>query len=493
MPFIEAIGAILGTALITSASGAAVLTVGQLVTGIILIGSVASSYLQQLTLKKASSGISGVTDQSFTSTVRGSIVNQRTIIGETLTGLVMIYETIKPPYYIAMGVFAAHEIDGIVEVRVGGKRVVVDASGAVTSDPYWVNGASLLRLSIRKGSDDQIADPLILQYCPELGANWRQRGHATCTIVADWGPDRDTFDKVWGGSFPAVTLVVRGRKVYDPRDPAQVEDDPSTHRWSDSPSLHAAALLRSDDYGRMATEEVVWDSTGASASIDQQAVTTRSGTVERRYTADGIIDTSAGLSNAMKAILTANRGSLVRSPDGYEIRAGWIQAPVMTIHEGIVVGAIDYRTETPRDQVTNTVRTRIVAADREYQVVDGPIVVDEVARAADGEALEATLELRFTKGAPRGQRLGRAHLLDSRLGRQIQVPVDIEAIGLEAADWVVADLAPLPALAGVYEVTSIAYADDFHTMSLTLSETARSVFEFDPATDEKFWAEETQS
>lgn len=494
MPVISAIIGAVGAVSALTIAGTA-LTVGQLVTGAIMVGSVASSYLQQAAMKRRLSALSGpvsstgVADPGFTTTVRGAVVNQRMIIGETLTGLVMIYETTKAPFYIGLGVFAAHEIDGVVEVRIGGKRVEIDAVGRVISDPYWVNGDSLLRVSIRNGNADQAADPLIMQMCPELGASFRQRGHATCAIVADWGPDRDTFDRVWAGQIPVVTLVVRGKRVYDPRDLSQVESDPTTHRWTDSPSLHAAALLRSSDYGQMSPQDVVWDAVGQAASIDQQAVTTRDGTVERRYTANGILDTSAGLSSPMKAILTANRGALIRSPDGYVIRSGWVQAPVMTIHDGIIAGAIELRTEAPRDQISNTIRTRIVATEREYQVIDGPAVVDAAARAADGIELAQTLELRFTKGAARGQRLGLAHLRDTRLGRQIQVPVDVEAIGLEASDWVNFDVSALPTLTGLFEVASIGFADGFQTMALVLAETSPSVFAFDPQTDEKSFTE----
>lgn len=58
--------------------------------------------------------------------------------------------------------------------------------------------------------------------------------------------------------FPRFTALVRGRKVYDPRDGTQTLGTPSTYKWSDNPALILGDFLSNTSYGARRT--VDWES-----------------------------------------------------------------------------------------------------------------------------------------------------------------------------------------------------------------------------------------
>lgn len=58
--------------------------------------------------------------------------------------------------------------------------------------------------------------------------------------------------------FPRFTALVKGRKVFDPRDGTQTLGTPSTHKWSDNPALILGDFLSNTSYGARRT--VDWQS-----------------------------------------------------------------------------------------------------------------------------------------------------------------------------------------------------------------------------------------
>jgi hypothetical protein len=54
---------------------------------------------------------------------------------------------------------------------------------------------------------------------------------------------------MWSG-VPQLTVQVRGRKVYDPRDSGQTFGDTSTYEWSDNPALCFLDFISNNEYGK---------------------------------------------------------------------------------------------------------------------------------------------------------------------------------------------------------------------------------------------------
>jgi len=103
------------------------------------------------------------------------------------------------------------------------------------------------------GASDQTADPMLNASVPtEWTTNHRLRGVAY--IAASFEYDsRGMFS-----SIPQLTVVVRGKKLYDPRKDGSISggsgshryDTPSTFEWSDNAALCLLDYLRDDEYGK---------------------------------------------------------------------------------------------------------------------------------------------------------------------------------------------------------------------------------------------------
>lgn len=66
--------------------------------------------------------------------------------------------------------------------------------------------------------------------------------------------------------FPRLVGEVKGRKIYDPRDGVQLENDPSTWKYSENPSLVLADFETSALYGR--GKSIDWDSVKVCANAN---------------------------------------------------------------------------------------------------------------------------------------------------------------------------------------------------------------------------------
>tara|TARA_Y100000592_G_scaffold25011_1_gene39248 strand:+ start:5995 stop:8922 length:2928 start_codon:yes stop_codon:yes gene_type:complete len=103
------------------------------------------------------------------------------------------------------------------------------------------------------GADDQTVDPMLLASVPEvITSNHRLRGIAY--IAASFEYDTEGMFR----SIPELTVVVKGKKLYDPRKDGSITggsgshryDTPSTYEWSDNAALCLLDYLRDDEYGK---------------------------------------------------------------------------------------------------------------------------------------------------------------------------------------------------------------------------------------------------
>lgn len=386
-------------------------------------------------------------DQSVKQNVRAPDAPQRRIYGEIETGgAVFFYEAAKPFLYVGYA-YNAGEIDAVVGFKLNGKDVRFDGTGAALDAPFFAsNGSVYLRASFRNGTDDQTLDSLLAAGWPTLPASFRQRGTATAVLQAHYGANRDQHDELYGngGGFePRVTF--RGAKVYDPRDPSQSRDDKTTWKFSDTASLIIADYIRDPKFGRVPPDRIDWDSVALSATRDEEPIGLKGGGWQKRYTINGVVDTSQQPAEVIRSMLTANRGRVVMTGGLMRIVSGGaLPDPVMTIHDGIITGAVEIRSGTARSNLVNRVKTEFIAQDREWQTANGPVYDRPDLQEDDGAIYEQSIILPFTEGHQRAQRLAKAFLLDARYGRFLTAACSLQCILLEAGDIVRVELSWLP-------------------------------------------------
>ncbi len=115
-------------------------------------------------------------------------------------------------------------------------------------------------MNLHHGAASQTADPMLVASMPNWTSAHRLDG--ICYIAAHYGYDKEG---IWSG-IPQLTVQVRGKKVYDPRDSGQTFGTPSTYEWSDNPALCFLDLISNNEYGKGLTASQLNMSTFSSAA-----------------------------------------------------------------------------------------------------------------------------------------------------------------------------------------------------------------------------------
>ena len=98
--------------------------------------------------------------------------------------------------------------------------------------------------NLHHGAASQTADPMLVASM----SNWTSahRLDGVCYIAAHYGYDKEG---IWSG-VPQLTVQVKGKKVFDPRDSGQTFGTVSTYEWSDNPALCFLDYITNDEYGK---------------------------------------------------------------------------------------------------------------------------------------------------------------------------------------------------------------------------------------------------
>ena len=98
--------------------------------------------------------------------------------------------------------------------------------------------------NLHHGSASQTADPMLVASMSNWTSSHRLDG--VCYIAAHFGYDKNGM---WSG-VPQLTVQVKGKKVFDPRDGTQTFGTVSTYKWSSNPALCFLDYITNDEYGK---------------------------------------------------------------------------------------------------------------------------------------------------------------------------------------------------------------------------------------------------
>jgi hypothetical protein len=490
---------------IVSATIGIVLSVGvSLVASLLRPSTGASIAAPDAVAGDSSTVLGGTSDVSAASsaqfTERQSVPFKRVIVGRTYVGGALFFEQVSPPY-LTQGVLINHgPIDGIEKVFIGTDELAFTTISPNTiMTPVAVDGQpdypGHLRVSLRYGSATQATDPLILARYPNVGATFQQLGIATAVYEYNFGTNQADFIATWGNvSRPTAFTVARGVVVYDPRDPTQSLTDETTWKWSNNATLVQAWYLTRAFGGRIPKASIRWDKIATSANWDDTLMGCNDGTLIAKHTIDGVITLSQQPFAVMQDFLTANRGMVLESGGSMWIESSQPKTSIVTIHDRILAGGITYQAGPQKADLVNKLQVRFVSPDQDYQIVDGPILSRTDLQTADGEVLTATLALNYTTDQRRAQRLQKCFLESSRLGRTLQITVNLSLMAtaaINSADELVGSVVTFNSQLfsnanGDYMVTAVGFADDCTTLSLALAQYDPTIeTNWNPETDEQ--------
>jgi len=274
--------------------------------------------------------------------------------------------------------------------------------------------------------------------------------------------------------------------VHDPRLASSDPDDETTWSYSNNAALVQADWLRQPYGGKKDQTQLRWDEIARAADYDDELVSIADGGFQKRYTIDGLIDLSQDPNTIAEQLMTANRGFVATDQGRMWVTSSPPLDPIATLKDEDCRGGLVYVETQKRDAILNTVRTRFVAPDREYNIADGPVRDDSALLASDGEVLDVTLGLFFTTTHQRAQRIAELQLRQSRLQKRITTALPTRrAMGMRPGQVVNFESTLVPRASGIYRIEAIGYSDDYTTRPVTLTQYDSTLAGLWTPTDEK--------
>lgn len=307
--------------------------------------------------------------------------------------------------------------NGVTVVTVHTSRI-----GAQLNVSYATNVVtSYFRCKFFDGQSGQAADPYLVAQLPDRWTN-EHVGHGvsylSCTMR--YHPD------VWPAGIPNIAAVVRGERVYDPRNGQTV--------FSRNQGLHARYLLAGMfdcDASEIDDAAII-----AAANACDESVATDAGTTEARYTFDGAIGTSVSPKDLLDAVLRSMMGYAVYSGGQWRVYAGVWREPTLSLTDD------DFANDSISVQARQSIRDLVNGArarycDDQYVVTDAPAWVSPTYVTEDGgnEAI-IDLDLQYVRGIYRAQRIEKRTVLQARQALTVTAAYKMRAYEVTPGDVV---------------------------------------------------------
>jgi hypothetical protein len=305
---------------------------------------------------------------------------------------------------------------------------------------------------------------------------------------------------------PNISAVVRGRKVYDPRNGAHDINDPKTWTWSDNPALCLADYLRGvpmlvaagvikRPYGIGAADSSIdWESVIEAANICDEPVAFSGGT-QKRYTCNGTIDTDVSPKNAIPEIASSMAGSVAYSGGLWKIYAGAYRTPTVSLDESDQCGPAKTQARRARRDLFNGVKGKFRGPASFYQTTDFPSVSSQTFIDQDnGDEIWQEVELAFTDNAAMCQRIAKIDLYRNRSQIATERTFKLSALGTQVGDVILLSDARKGWVEKPFEITRWALRMDRDSsgapamvIDMTLAETSSAIYDWD-ASEERLLA-----
>ena len=120
------------------------------------------------------------------------------------------------------------------------------------------------------GATSQTADPMLVA---SVGTKWTTAHKLNGIAYIAFSAEFDS--KAMFKGLPQITVVVRGKKVYDPREAGQTFGTPSTYEFSNNPALCFLDYISNSEYGKgLGSSELNLTTFGTAATVCDTLVNT---------------------------------------------------------------------------------------------------------------------------------------------------------------------------------------------------------------------------
>jgi len=398
----------------------------------------------------------------------------------------------------AVIILAGHEVESLESVRLNDVTLTTSSSTINSTTVFTVTNSEFTNTE----NDNNYGSGRLVRFCFEDGSQTASNAYAVAQsslTTSDKFLDcayvyiQMVFDpEKFGGGMPNMSFVVKGKKVFDPRN--------SSTAWSDNPALCIRDYLTDTTYGLKALSSEINDTTNqggvaAAANACEVDVTLAdNSSTEDKYTANGFTNFGASGSGVIEGLLSSMAGKMSYTNGQFNIFAGTTQTPSLTITDDNLLAPVTVATQGATGDLYNTVKPVYVDSTNNFVAADAPVYQDSTFLTEDtpngtnsdkpNYVKQMEKQLPFTVTHTMAQRIGRLALKNQRFSTQISCLVDLSFMKLQPADWVYVTNERLSFSQKVFEVISVnmevLQTEDVPVLGvrLSLKETDNSIFSF---------------
>lgn len=312
----------------------------------------------------------------------GAALDHQIIYGEVRVGGARIYDAstgTDNEYLHRILAFAGHEINSYQQIWINDAYVSdlentgTDGNGYViynvkeVTDPDGTTSNrydGFIRIKQYLGTTNQPADAdLITDTTGLTNGEWTS-DHKLSGVAYLYVRFKYSADAFPNG-VPAVSAIIRGKKVYDTRT--------ATTAWSDNPALCIRDYLTSE-YGMNVPSSRIDDTrVSTAANLCEQSVES-----EERYTCNGAFVTSLTPGQILTDLLTSMGGLLWYAQGEWRMKAAAYTSPVLALDEDDLRSQISVSTRHSRRDGFNKVKGIFRGSETDWQQTDYPAVASIV-------------------------------------------------------------------------------------------------------------------
>lgn len=378
--------------------------------------------------------------------LRQAVPPRRYVYGIARTGGAVFFQDNANPFLYIGSAISDGPIEGIEAIYLASVAIPVDVSGNAATGSRW---AGKLTVETGSGAAAQAASTLLTAAFPAfVDSTFKQNGVARVVARLDWGTDAEEHNKLWGDEY-TPNYLVKGVRLYDPRDGAQDSATPATWTYSDNPALCVAHALTNAWSAALNKDYIDYDSVEAAADVCDATVTYQ-GDAQKTFRLAGVFQADKDLAGQISEMLESFGGSVFFSDGKYRFVADGPRSSVWTIVDRDIIEVEELTFEGEERDNYDAVSATFFDAAQNGERAQTPTYV--FGGAVTFSMRENVVDLPWTPDSHSAQILAYRNIRQNRDGRSLVLRLHDAAAYLSPRDIVTVTSTRREFLNGTWEV-----------------------------------------
>ena len=258
-----------------------------------------------------------------------------------------------------------------------------------------------------------------------------------------------------------IEMVIKGKKVYDPRT--------GLTTWSDNPALCIRDYLLSP-LCAVDISDIPEDDFITAANVCDESFS-----FGKRYTLNGTITADQTQADVLESMTQAMAGSIVATT--WKIQAGKYTAPIASFSQEDIIGDIAITAGISDADMYNSVTGQYVSSENDYVATDYTPYQNTYYLDIDGREVNNDVTFQFTNSVQRVHNIARVMVEDHRNAFTVVADFNLKAWSRQVGERILFTSAFLGQTNKVYRITDKALTPN-GTIKLTLKEDYPEIWDF---------------